>query len=66
MTTRRQILPRKDVLDQIDGCMENYVCGIVGRTINEDLDWLANTLFSEPSLARIWDTPEEDEAWKDL
>ena len=24
------------------------------------------TLFSEPTLHKIWMTPEEDEAWKDL
>lgn len=27
---------------------------------------LSRALVSEESLAKDWDTPEEDEAWKDL
>jgi AbrB family looped-hinge helix DNA binding protein len=29
-------------------------------------DSMYASLMSEKSLAKIWDTPEEDEAWKDL
>ncbi|TVR30956.1 MAG: DUF2281 domain-containing protein [Balneolaceae bacterium] len=29
-------------------------------------DELGITLVSEPSLARDWNKPEEDEAWRDL
>ena len=31
-----------------------------------DKDRIALMLMSESSLAKDWDTPEEDEAWKDL
>jgi hypothetical protein len=29
-------------------------------------DEMECAVLSEPALAKAWDTPEEDEAWKDL
>lgn len=33
---------------------------------HEEHDAVALSLLSEPSLAREWDRPEEDEAWQHL
>jgi len=33
---------------------------------DEREDILNAMLLSEQSFKRVWDTPEEDEAWKDL
>jgi AbrB family looped-hinge helix DNA binding protein len=34
--------------------------------LNKISDAMYASLMSEKSLAKVWDTPEEDEAWKDL
>jgi hypothetical protein len=32
----------------------------------KELNKLSTAIASEKSLAKLWDTPEEDEAWTDL
>jgi len=36
------------------------------RPINQITEGLSRALLSESVLAKDWNTPEEDEAWKDL
>jgi len=36
------------------------------RPINQISEGLSRALLSESSFAKDWNTPEEDEAWKDL
>lgn len=40
--------------------------GLVITPDNSDASTRDLAIMSEASLAKIWDTPEEDEAWKDL
>ena len=36
------------------------------RPINQITEGLSRALLGESALAKDWNTPEEDEAWKDL
>ncbi len=36
------------------------------KQIDEEISARECAILSESSLKKIWDTPEEDEAWKDL
>lgn len=51
--------------------LEQYLPDIVAQAVQED-GWREEgaarltMLGAEPVLRRLWDTPEEDEAWKDL
>ena len=51
--------------------LEEYLPKLVAQAIQESA-WQETSaakqtmLAGEPVLRRLWDTPEEDEAWKDL
>ncbi len=51
--------------------LEDYLPSLVAQAVQED-GWQEPSaarltmLGAEPVLRRLWDTPEEDEAWKDL
>lgn len=40
--------------------------GIIKIMPNDELSARELSLMSEPSLAKLWDDPREDEAWKNL
>ena len=62
----------------IDLRQDQYIMFVVGGSETSDLfenlefdprhfsEGFQTMLASEMSLAKVWDTPEEDEAWKDL
>ena len=51
--------------------LEDYLPSVVAQAIQQE-DWeeesasMATIMGSEATMRHIWDTPEEDEAWKDL
>ena len=58
--TRLVLRERKDTLVLTK---ESNAEKLLGSMDKEDLGWL---LLAEQGLAKEWNTPEEDEAWKDL
>lgn len=51
--------------------LEDYLPSLLARAVQEDAWQEENAarltmLAAEPVLRRLWDTPEEDDAWKDL
>jgi hypothetical protein len=51
--------------------LEDYLPALLAQAVQED-SWqednasMATIMGSEATMRRLWDTPEEDEAWKDL
>jgi hypothetical protein len=51
--------------------LEEYLPPLLAQALQEE-DWKEDSasqmtiMGMEPTLRRLWDTPEEDEAWKDL
>lgn len=54
---------REEALASLDEARKDYIAVLEERRLEEAK---ACMLASEPTLAREWLTPEEDEAWKDL
>lgn len=51
--------------------LEDYLPSLLAEAVQQE-DWaeddasLATIMGSEATMRRLWDTPEEDEAWKHL
>lgn len=63
---RPKFITVKDVTNGIEYQLPVLPCGCVGECACSASETRETMLLSEPALAREWDTPEEDAAWKDL
>lgn len=51
--------------------LEDYLPTLIAQAV-QDTSWQdisaarQTMLATEPAILRLWDTPEEDEAWRDL
>ena len=47
--------------------VESYLLALATRQALASEDWAEGvTLATEPTIAELWDTPEEDAAWRHL
>jgi len=64
MNNKEQLL--KEIEDVPEGKIQEVIDFIRFLKAKQREEEFGITLVSEPSLARDWDKPEEDEAWSDL
>jgi hypothetical protein len=56
----------KQEIDKLPDRKAKEVLDYVRFLVQQENEIMSAALVSEPTLARDWETSEEDEAWKDL